>query len=417
MRTQVTFIFTQYLKTGVNIISMLTLLLVMSSTQIAPVLMALSVLNFYIQSVECFLGESYVMNLERYRWLDRYKLFTISIVIAFVSILILWVLFELEIIEFLNKYFFHVILGLLFSSGILLKRTHFVLKGRLLPIIIANVAEVFLLVSVSVLAITEAALPLIVMLLFMRYPLVNIVFTMAIISQDFVKLRRIRMGQYTIVNLTKVLSLDYKSATLSINLALKSFLHNQDVVLVGLYFGDQSVVIYKFFTQVKSLVSDLIGSFLQLYTRHIIADGKLTENTRKYVFRIIWIAISFCLAFCFTYPVLLAIPYLESLESDFIASLINFKAEMLWYALLVILPFSSTQWTRLVLMISNKVNASSYIHLLLVAGLALSVALVDSFASFIVAYGLCVSLLLTGYGYYVLNLTAENMVERNSLKS
>ena len=417
MRTQVTFIFTQYLKTAVNIISMFTLLLVLPSTQIAPVLMALSVLNFYIQSVECFFGESYVMNLERYRWLDRYKLFTISIALAFVSILILWVLVELVIIEFLNKYFFHIILGLLFSTGILLKRTHFVLEGSLLPIIIANIAEVSLLVSVFVLAITDAAFPLIVVLLFMRYPLVNIFFTMAIISQDFAKLRRIRMGQYTIVNLAKVLSLDYKSATLSINLALKSFLNNQDVVLVGLYFGEQSVVIYKFFTQIKSLVSELIGSFLQLYTPHIIDDGTLTEHARKYIFKIIWIAISFCLAFCFTYPMLLALPYLESLESDFITSLINFKAEMLWYALLVILPFSSIQWTRLVLMISNKVNASSFIHLLLVVGLVLLGALVDSFSSFTIAYGLYVSLLLTGYGYYVLTLTAKNMVVRKSLKS
>lgn len=417
MRTQVTFIFTQYLKTGLNITSMFTLLFIVPATQIAPILMALSVLNFYIQSVECFLGESYVMNLERYRWLDRYKLLTVSIALVSVSILILWVLVELEIIEFLNRYFFHIIFGLLFSSGILLKRTHFVLKGRLLPIIIANIAEVFLLVSVLVLAITDAALSIIAVLLFIRYPLVNIVFTVAIIFQDFVKLRRIRMGQYTLANLTKVLSLDYKSATLSINLSLKSFLNNQDVVLVGLYFGEQSVVIYKFFTQIKSLVSELIGSFLQLYTRHIIDDGKLTEHARKYVFRIIWIAISFTLAFCFTYPVLLALPYIESFKSDFIISLINFKAEMLWYALLVILPFSSIQWTRLVLMISNKVNVSSFIHLLLVAGLVLSGTLVDSFASFIVAYGLCVSLLLTGYGYYVLTLTAKNMVASNSLKS
>lgn len=397
--------------------SMFTLLFIVPATQIAPILMALSVLNFYIQSVECFLGESYLMNLERYRWLDRYKLLTASIALASVSVLILWVLFELEIIGFLNEYFFHIILGLLFSSGILLKRTQFVLKGRLLPIIIANIAEVFLLVSVTVLAITEAALPLIVVLLFMRSPVVNIVFTMAMISQDFIKLRQIRMGQYTIVNLTKVLSLDYKSATLSVNLALKSFLNNQDVVLVGIFFGEQSVVIYKFFTQIKGLISEFIGSFLQLYTRHIIDDGKLTEHARKYVFRIIWIAISFTLAFFFTYPVLIALPYIESFKSDFIISLINFKAEMLWYALLVILPFSSIQWTRLVLMISNKVNVSSFIHFLLVAGLVLSGTLVDSFASFIVAYGLCVSLLLTGYGYYVLTLIAKNMVASNSLKS
>ena len=417
MRTQVTFIFTQYLKTVVNIISMFTLLLVLTSTQIAPVLMALSVLNFYIQSVECFLGESYLMNLERYRWLDRYKLLIISIALASVSIVILWVLVELVSIEFLDKYFFHIILGLLFSSGILLKRTHFVLEGRFLPVIIANIAEVSLLASVFVLAITDAALPLIVLLLFMRYPLVNIVFTMAIISQDYAQLCRIKMGQYTIVNLTKVLSLDYKSATLTINLALKSFLNNQDLVLVGLYFGDQSVVIYKFFTQIKSLVSELTGSFLQLYTRHIIDDGKLTEYSRRYIFRIIWIAISFCLAFCFIYPILLAFPYLESFESDFITSLINFKAEMLWYTFLIILPFSSIQWTRLVLMISNKVNASSLVHLLLVAGLFLSGALAGSFSSFIVAYGLYVSLLLTGYGYYVLTLTAKNMVASKSLKS
>jgi hypothetical protein len=320
-------------------------------------------------------------------------------------------------IEFLDKYFFHIILGLLFSSGILLKRTHFVLEGRFLPVIIANIAEVSLLASVFVLAITDAALPLIVLLLFMRYPLVNIVFTMAIISQDYAQLCRIKMGQYTIVNLTKVLSLDYKSATLTINLALKSFLNNQDLVLVGLYFGDQSVVIYKFFTQIKSLVSELTGSFLQLYTRHIIDDGKLTEYSRRYIFRIIWIAISFCLAFCFIYSILLAFPYLESFESDFITSLINFKAEMLWYTFLIILPFSSIQWTRLVLMISNKVNASSLVHLLLVAGLFLSGALAGSFSSFIVAYGLYVSLLLTGYGYYVLTLTAKNMVASKSLKS
>lgn len=396
---------------------MFTLLLVLPSTQIAPVLMALSVLNFYIQSVECFIGESYLMNLERYSWLDRYRLLIIAIALASVSIVILWVFVELVSIEFLNRYFFHIILGLLFSSGILLKRTHFVLEGRMLPVIIANVGEISLLAFVFVLALTDAALPLIVILLFMRYPLVNIIFMMAIISQDFVQLSRIRVGQCTIVNLRKVLSLDYKSATLTINLALKSFLNNQDLVLVGLYFGDQSVVIYKFFTQIKSLVSELTGGFLQLYTRQIIDKGKLTECSRKYIFRIILIAISFCLAFSFIYPMLFAFPFLESFDSDLIASLINFKTEMLWYTFLVILPFAAIQWTRLVLMISNKVNASSLVHLFLVAGLVLLGALAGSFSSFIVSYGLYVSLLLTGYGYYVLTLTAKKREARKSLES
>ena len=72
----------------------------------------------------------------------------------------------------------------------------------------------------------------------------------------------------------------------------------------------------------------------------------------------------------------------------------RYRTESFVFILLLLLPQSSTQWTRIILLLKKRIDISTCSYILISVALLLSTQVSSSFFSFLISYGLCVMIIL-----------------------
>ena len=395
---------TEHTKNVLAMISSFVLLTSIDSDVIAPLLLGLATVSFYQGFVETLVAEIYVTQFEKNEVYAKYAFLTISFLLSGFAVLILFLVSILDIappylVQFRNE----IALTIFFSSSILVFRSFYVLNGQMTPLSIANLVETIFQGGIVFACILKSSFSVIILLRFARLPVINISYWLfGIIELCASKIKHDVLFDsnriFGFLRYCKTINIKH-NYILAVNLFLKSFTSNQDIVLVNLTFGNAVTTTYKFLLLIKQIVLSITGTLWKMWINQIIGHDSIIERkTQKYVVRLMALSVLGSLLVLPAFPIL---NYLTTTSLlDFIGIKLDqldfqrYRTESFVFILLLLLPQSSTQWTRIILLLKKRIDISTCSYILISVALLLSTQVSSSFFSFLISYGLCVMIIL-----------------------
>jgi hypothetical protein len=197
---------------------------------------------------------------------------------------------------------------------------------------------------------------------------------------------------------------------LFINLLMKSFVGNLDILLVSVAIGKDVVPIYKLMQTLRTLLTSFSGAYWKTKVSTILGNGRInTMSLRMVIYKMLLISISISLigSLCIFMgtEILLENP---KLQENFATPIWRYQREIQLFLYLVAISYAVSQWTRIALLVTKKIYLSTICHVFLALILAVSSFFANDLERFILLLGCGTSLINTVYQIIVYNTILRN---------
>jgi hypothetical protein len=409
---KINYVLVQNIKNIVLIVTFLIVAASYKSEQFGQLLLALSVSAFYQSFVETYFSEVYTSTYKHRKeeYLNAFFVWSLIfwILLLLLPLYILKVFFNIQYIE---DYYYYILGNTLFCVSYLLLRAKLVLTSELYILTSINIFEVIVFTIQILMALNSFPFKYIVIAYFVRLPITNI---LCIIKLN--KFKKEFNDFKSHFNICRILLFNRNAPKLLINLIIKSFNGTQDLMIINYQFGASFVVLYKFMMQIKTGVSSLSSAIWHSNVGSFLKDNKINYIKLKYyVMQYIKTTLSIAFASIIVIGLFLSlignylITEINNTDIEILKMFITHKTEFIVFCIFYLLPYTLSQWTRIVLLIEEKIEISTITHIILLIGIFITAFMASNFLTFLIGFGLITSIasiMLIIEAYRILKLKA-----------
>ena len=379
------FISFEYLKNILSSFFWFVAFIFLEKLELASLISLVAISNFIHGIVGTFFGEKYYQEIfhkkddETNYFVSNSYCLTISLPIVLVTSLILWFVGYFGIVEI-----FAFTISTLLAATYNLNRGYCLGHGKFKNLSLSASAECIVLLCSILICIYY---PSFCFIFIFRISLANFILILTKNNKKFILL-----SQY--FNLSDI--------PLCFNLMIKSALHNLDVILVQINFGPDQQITLKFFNLMSNYFQTILGIYWSSQIYKFINRAKKVVNyvemihSLKIYFLIVILLIGF-LVILFPYW---GIIHEVSVTKSFVN---NWQVCGLVYVCLVIPSLLLSKWPRVILLLSNKINYSTYINMIYFVSFCSFSYLANTFFYFLLFHGLTLLSFSIFYNINVIN--------------
>lgn len=369
---------------------------------LAEMLIALAVVNFFQGFIGTFVSEIFTSHYLQ----DGLSKLSFYLRICFFAAVIYAVMFYFLIealgIEITSKYKNLVVLSLLLGCSFYLTRALCVLSGDLASLIICNIVDFSIYTFVIFSVYSNIDYLISYDLLLLKVPIGSLLllfikkacFNFSLSSTDIGKSIKTRLFDLA----------------LFINLLMKSFVSNLDILLVSVAAGKDVVPIYKLMQTMRTLLTSFSGAYWKTKVSTILGNGRINiKSLRMVIYKMLLISISISLlgSLCIFIgtEILLENP---KLQESFATPIWLYHREFQLFLYLVAFSYAVSQWTRIALLVTKKIYLSTIVYGFVALTLAASSIFTNDLERFIIVLGCGTFLMITVYQTIVYNIILRN---------
>ncbi len=384
---------------GCNFLAILALfgsISLIDSIQIAEMLIALSLVNFYQGFVGTFISEVFTTKFLKEKSSLHSDYVLASVLFSLIFSLIIFAISFFGLLEIQDKYLLLITVSVFFGAPFYINRADLLLNGKLSNLTIINIFDciLYIYVVLSILIIPNFILTYDMLLL--RIPII------AIYQLRFINLN-LGSSLNSLLKIPKNFFERYKELKLALNLLLKSGVNNLDIIVLAYAVGKDFVPIYKLLQSMKTLLMSFSGTYWKSKIASSINESKLNvKNLKNVIKNIFFITIFFaCVGSIFIIVGIDIINLYPDTFKEIKAEFWLYKTEILLYLSLVAVPYAISQWTRVVLLLADNIIFSSYCYFLISISILIASLASTSFISFIITIGVGTFVIVFSYNIFI----------------
>lgn len=372
------------------------------SEPLAEMLIALAIVNFFQGFIGTFVSEIFTSHYLQ----DGLSKLSFYLRVCFFGAIIYTVVFyllnEALGVEITSKYKNLVVLSVVSGCSFYLMRALCVLSGDLASLIICNIVDFFIYLFVIFSVYSNINFLISYDLLLLKVPIGSLLLLYIKKASFNVSLSSADIGESIKTRLFDLV--------LFINLLMKSFVGNLDILLVSVAIGKDVVPIYKLMQTLRTLLTSFSGAYWKTKVSTILGNGRInTMSLRMVIYKMLLISISISLigSLCIFMgtEILLENP---KLQENFATPIWRYQREIQLFLYLVAISYAVSQWTRIALLVTKKIYLSTICHVFLALILAVSSFFANDLERFILLLGCGTSLINTVYQIIVYNTILRN---------